>query len=104
MENSAKAQIAMVRSVKKLGCAFQDVEAASNHVHLVQEQKVFEPQLSSSVHPRGVTFCRISGKKGPSLGFTQPSSPHERSFFAPKFDDRFQEETINQERWARRAA
>ena len=42
--------------------------------------------------------------KGPSLGVIQPSNPQERSFFAPKFDDRTQEDTLAKERWARSAA
>ena len=39
--------------------------------------------------------------KGPSLGVTQRTSPHERSPYAPKFEDRSQEETERQERCAR---
>ena len=43
-------------------------------------------------------------KKGPSLGVIQPSRPHERSPSAPKFEDQSQEETLRQERCARRDA
>ena len=40
-------------------------------------------------------------KKGPSLGVIQPSRPHERSPYAPKFEDQSQEETEMRERCAR---
>ena len=37
-------------------------------------------------------------KKRPALGVIQPNIPHERSPYAPKFEDRSQEETEMQER------
>ena len=43
-------------------------------------------------------------RKGPSQGVTQHSNPHERSPHAPKFEDRSEEETMQQERCARRVA
>ena len=47
----------------------------------------------------------IFGKEdGPSLGVIQPTSPHERSPYAPKFEGPSQEETLRQERCARRDA
>ena len=42
--------------------------------------------------------------QNPSLGYTCPGEPHQRSPNAPKFEDRFQEETEWQERCAREAA
>ena len=45
-----------------------------------------------------------SGKKGPSRGIIQKSEPHERSPSAPKFGERSHEETLHQERCARRVA
>ena len=42
--------------------------------------------------------------QNPSLGYICPGEPHERSPNAPKFEDRSQEETEWQERWAREAA
>ena len=40
----------------------------------------------------------------PSLGYTYPGEPHQRSPNAPKFEDRSQEETEWQEQGAREAA
>ena len=45
-----------------------------------------------------------SGKKGPSRGIIQKSEPHERGPSAPKFGERSHEETLHQERCARRVA
>ena len=42
--------------------------------------------------------------QNPSLGMICPGEPHQRSTNAPKFDDRFQEETVWQEQGAREAA
>ena len=42
--------------------------------------------------------------QNPSLGYIYPGEPHQRSPNAPKFEDRSQEETEWQERWAREAA
>ena len=42
--------------------------------------------------------------KNPSLGMICPGEPHQRNPNAPKFEDRSQEETEWQERWAREAA
>ena len=42
--------------------------------------------------------------QNPSLGLICPGEPHQRSPNAPKFEDRSQEETEWQERWAREAA
>ena len=43
-------------------------------------------------------------RKGPSRGIIQKCAPHERSPCAPKFEERSHEETLHQERCARKAA
>ena len=43
-------------------------------------------------------------RKGPSLGIVQKCAPHKRSPCAPKFAERSQEDTLQQERCARRVA
>ena len=45
---------------------------------------------------------KIRERKGPYQGVTQHSDPHERSPYAPKFEHRSEEETLQQERCARR--
>ena len=47
---------------------------------------------------------KIRERKGPSQGVFQHTGPHERSLNAPKFEGRFEEETLKQERCARRVA
>ena len=42
--------------------------------------------------------------QNPSFGLICPGAPHQRGPNAPKFEDRSQEETEWQERWAREAA
>ena len=42
--------------------------------------------------------------QNPSLGLICPGEPHQRGPNSPKFEDRSQEETEWQERWAREAA
>ena len=42
--------------------------------------------------------------QNPSLGMICPGDPHQRNPNAPKFEDRSQEETERQERYAREAA
>ena len=46
----------------------------------------------------------IRERKGPSRGIIQKCEPHERSPCAPKFGERSHEETLHQERCARRVA
>ena len=45
---------------------------------------------------------KVRDSKGPSQGVFQHSDPHERRPYAPKIEDRSQEETLKQERSARR--
>ena len=43
-------------------------------------------------------------RTGPSRGLIQKCEPHERSPCAPRFEDRTEDETLHQERYARRVA
>ena len=47
---------------------------------------------------------KIRERKGPSRGIIQKCAPHGRSPCAPKFGERSHEETLHQERCARKAA
>ena len=49
-------------------------------------------------------YVQILERKGASKGVTQHSEPHDRSPYAPKFEDGSEEETLQQERCARRDA
>ena len=62
------------------------------------------------VYTFGLCVSRFSSdkkkpkRKGPSRGVTQKCEPHERNPCAPKFEERTQDETLHQERCARRVA
>ena len=47
---------------------------------------------------------KILEKKGPSPGLIQKCEPQERNPWAPKFEERTQDKTLNQERCVRRDA
>ena len=104
---SGKDSIAMVRIVKKLVCVSQDSDSQPQSSMKSILKKV---RISSRTDLRlrysrvAVRFMNVQEKNGPSLGGTEPSHPHKRSFFAPKCEDRCQEETQTQEGWDRREA
>ena len=57
-----------------------------------------------SKFPRGTWHqIKIRERKGPSRGIIQKCAPHERSPCAPKVGERSHEETLHQERCARKA-
>ena len=47
---------------------------------------------------------KIRERKGPSRGVIQKFEPHERNLCAPRFEERTQDETLHQEKCARRVA
>ena len=58
-----------------------------------------------SSSPKGTWHqIKIRERKGPSRGVIQKCAPHGRSPCAPKFEDRSHEETLTQERCARKSA
>ena len=60
--------------------------------------------MQRALFKRYFTPVKIRERKGPSQGVVQHSEPCERSTYAPKLEDRSQEETLQQERCARRDA
>ena len=58
---------------------------------------------SNSPRARGTT-SKFGKRNGPSQGIIQKCEPHERDPCAPKFEERTQDETLQQERCARRVA
>ena len=77
---------------------------------LIREKSIpREPGMLGSKH--AVKFSKgtwhqikIRERKGPSRGIIQKCAPHERSLCEPKFEERSHEETLHQERCARKAA
>ena len=66
--------------------------------------KFFGPKRSVHFSKGTLHHVKIPERKCPSQGVIQHSEPHERSPYAPKFEDRPQEETPQQQRSARRDA
>ena len=69
----------------------------------VHQEKLDRNTPSNSQKALG-TKIKIRERKGPSRGIIPKCEPHERSPCAPKFEERSHEETLTQERCARKAA
>ena len=93
---NGKGSIVMVRIVKKLVCMSQDGDSSSQSSMksiLKKGRRSSRTDLRLRCSRVAVRFMNVQEKNGPSLGGTEPSHPHKRSFFAPKCEDRCQEET-----------
>ena len=100
-KDSAKGSVALLRELTLMNCVSQDPHPKNSILRR-------EGQLGSS---HTVKFSRgtwrqikIRERKGPSLGIIQKCEPYQRSPCAPKFVERSQAETLQQERCARRVA
>ena len=100
-KDGAKGSVAFLKESTQLGCVSQD--SCPRRSSLREEGK-----LGSK---RAVKFSKgtrhqikIREREGPSRGTIQKCEPHERSLCAPKFEQRSHEETLHQERCARRVA
>ena len=90
-----------LKNSKESGCVLQDVEPPKSKSILRKSPKFLGSKRSvqfSKGTPRHVTSRE---RKGPSQGVIEKCEPHERSPYAPQFEDRTQEETLQQERCAR---
>ena len=93
-----------MKSVPQLGCVSQDSEPP----RLQRREVPGNPRQKVLGSTRRVRFTEsthrqasIRENKGTSLGKIQVKSPHQRSPYAMKFEDRSQEETERQQRCAR---
>ena len=89
-----------VTDTRQLGCVFQD---------MTPPKSIFRNSTDMPKTIQRVKFKRAIARhtkirdQNPSLGYICPGDPHQRSPNAPKFEDRSQEETEWQERWASEA-
>ena len=97
-DNSA---VAILKNSRQLGCVFQDTGPTKSSSILRKGRKFLRPTRKVKFSQNTRSHIKIRERKGPSLGVLQPTLPHERSPYAPKFEDRSQEETEMQERCAR---
>ena len=96
-----KSAASLLKNSRQLGCVFQDIEPRKFSSILRKGTKVLRPSRSVQFSKDTLRHIKIRESKGPSLGVMQRTRPHERSPYAPKFEDRSQEETERQERCAR---
>ena len=78
--------------------------AAEVFIDVTEEFRHAETNPTCKIHKKLLHVTHTFETKNPSLGYICPGEPHQRSANAPKFEDRSQEETEWQERWAREAA
>ena len=96
-----KRAVAIVRSVRQLGCVSQDAEPPESVSISRKGPKVLGSFRRVRFTQSTLRRARIRENKGPSLGKIQVKAPHQRSPYAVKVEDRSQEKTERQERWAR---
>ena len=87
-----------------IGLCISGHGAAEVDVNLTEEVGHAETNPMCEIHKGYIARHSEIRDQNPSLGKICPGEPHERSPNAPKFEDRYQEETEWQEQGAREAA
>ena len=88
-------------NARHLGCIFQDMKPPKS---ILRKSSDMQKPIQRVKCTKAIARHTKIRDQTPSLGYICPGDPHQRSPNAPKFDDRSQEETEWQERWAREAA
>ena len=101
-----KGAAAAARTVPQLGCVSQDPEPPEPPEKRDLSGRNPRQEVLGSIRQARFTQstlrqASIRENRGPSLGKIQVKTPHQRSPYAMKFEDRSQEETARQERCAR---
>ena len=100
-KSDAKGSVALPKESPKLGCVSQD---SYPRKPTLRESGKFGSKHAVKFSKSKWHHIKILERKGPSRGVIQKCEPHECSTCAPRFEDRTQDETLHQERCARRAA
>ena len=93
--------VAVVKSVRQLGCVSQDTEPPESVSMSQKGTKVLGPIRRVRFTRAALRQANIWETKGPSMNTIQVKSSHQRGLYAVKIEDRSQEETERQERCAR---
>ena len=100
---SATDLLCTTHQIHDMGCEFQDMEPRKSSSISWKSSDIRKP-IRRVKFTKAVARHAYIRDQNPSLGLICPGEPHQRSPNAPKFEDRSQEETEWQERWAREAA
>ena len=71
---------------------------------ILRKSSDMQKPIQRVIFTKAIARHAYTRDQNPSLGMICPGEPHQHSPNAPKFEDRSQEETEWQERWAREAA
>ena len=97
--NGAEGSVAMLKESFQLGCVSQDSYPRKS---ILRELGILGSKHAVKFSKGTWHQIEIWERKGPSQGIIQKCEPHERSLCTPQFGDRSHEETLHQERCARR--
>ena len=86
---------------RQLGCVFQDMTPPKS---ILRKSSDMRKPIQRVKFTKAIARHTKIRDQNPSLGYICPGEPHQRSFNAPKFEDRSQEVTEWQEQGAREAA
>ena len=101
-KNGDKIAVTILKTTRQLGCVFQDMEPPKSSSILRKSSNILKPIRCVQFTKAVLRHDNIWDQK-PSLGVICPGDLHQRNPNAPKFEDRSQEETKRQERYAREA-
>ena len=87
-------------NARQLGCVFQDTKPPKS---ILWKSTNMQRPIQRVKLTRAIARHTKIRDQSPSLGYICPGEPNQRSPNAPKFEDRFQEETERQEEGAREA-
>ena len=103
-KNGDKSAVAMlVENYTTIGLRIQDMEPPKSSSILRKSSNILKPNRCVRFTKAVLRHANIRDQN-PSLGMVCPGDPQQHNPNAPKFEDRSQEETEWQERWAREAA
>ena len=86
---------------RQLGCVFQDMTPPKS---ILRKSTNMQKSIRRVKFTKDIARHTKIRDQNPSLGYICPGELHQRNPNAPKIEDRSQEETEWQERWAREAA
>ena len=88
-------------NARQLGCVFQDMTPPKS---ILRKSSDMQKPIQCVKFTKAIARHTKIRDTNPSLGYSCPGEPHQRSPNAPKFEDRSQEKTEWQEQGAREAA